>query len=127
MVCRKGVKLTVANGTILVEGPKGKLSRPVPPGISYDVAGDKVKVGRASDDKQSRSYHGLARSVLNSLVKGVSEGFTKTLVAIGVGYRMSVAGNKVNISVGFSHPVVFELPQGITAKVDDQQSLRFQG
>jgi large subunit ribosomal protein L6 len=123
----KGVKITVANGNILVEGPKGKLTRPVPPGISFEVAADKVKVMRASDEKQARAYHGLARSVLGNLVKGVAEGFSKTLVAVGVGYRMAVAGNKVNISVGFSHPVSFDLPQGVAAKVDDQTKLTLTG
>src|SRR5665213_2133342 len=123
----KGVKVTVSGPTILVEGPKGKLSRPIPPGITYEITADKIKVSRAKDDKQSRAFHGLARSILNSLVKGASEGFTKTLVAVGVGYRMSVAGNKVNINVGFSHPVSFDLPQGIAAKVDDQTKLTLSG
>lgn len=123
----KGVKLSVANGTVLVEGPKGKLSRPVPAGIKFEVAGDKVKVTRSADDKQSRAYHGLARAVLNNIIKGVSEGFSKTLVAVGVGYRMAVAGNKVNISAGFSHPVTFDLPQGVTAKVEEQTKLTLSG
>jgi large subunit ribosomal protein L6 len=123
----KGVKVSVSNGCILIEGPKGKLSRAVPPGISYEVGPDKVKVSRKDDEKQSRAFHGLARSVLSNLVKGVSEGFSKTILAQGVGYRMSVAGSKLNISVGFSHPVSFDLPQGVSAKVDDQTKLTLSG
>lgn len=123
----KNVKFTLSNGMALFEGPKGKISRPVPPGISIAVEGEKIKVTRNSDDKQTRSYHGLTRSLVSSMVKGVSEGFSRTLVAVGVGYRIAVAGNKVNLSLGFSHPVSFQLPQGITAKVDDQTKLTLTG
>ncbi|MBN8554064.1 MAG: 50S ribosomal protein L6 [Deltaproteobacteria bacterium] len=123
----KGVKITVANNQFLVEGPKGKLTRPLPAGISITVEQDKIKVARSDEAKQTKSSHGLVRSVLNSMVKGVSEGFTKNLVSVGVGYRMAVAGNKVNLSLGFSHPVSFQLPAGVTAKVDDQTKLSLSG
>lgn len=119
----KGIKITAGNGLLTVEGPKGKLSRSLPEGITVAIEGEKAKVSRADDMKTTKCSHGLIRSVLNSMVKGCSEGFTKTLVSVGVGYRMAVTGNKVNISVGFSHPVVFELPQGVTGKVEDQTKL----
>ncbi len=123
----KNVKFSVSNGMLLAEGPKGKITRPLPEGITVVVEGDKLKVNRANDTKQTKAYHGLARSVLAAMIKGVAEGFTRTLVAVGVGYRMSVAGNKVNISAGFSHPVVFELPQGVTGKVEEQTKLHLTG
>ncbi len=123
----KGVKITTANGVLLVEGPKGKLTRPMQEGISVTVEGEKIKVTRANDERQTRASHGLIRSTLNSMVKGVSEGFNRTLVSVGVGYRMAVQGNKLSISAGFSHPVVFELPKGVTGKVDDQTKLTLSG
>lgn len=123
----KGVKLTVANNTIQVEGPKGKLQRSLPAGISVSVEGDKIKVTRANDEIQTKASHGLVRSVLNSMVKGCAEGFTKVLQSVGVGYRMAIQGNKLTVSVGFSHPVVFDLPQGITGKVEEQTKLILSG
>ncbi len=123
----KGVKVSVSNGLILVEGPKGKLSRSLTPNIEVKVEGEKLFVTRKNDEIDTKTNHGLIRSLLNGMVKGVSEGFTKTLVSVGVGYRMAVAGNKVNLSVGFSHPVSYELPKGITAKVDDQTKLTLSG
>jgi large subunit ribosomal protein L6 len=119
----KGVKITVANNQFIVEGPKGKLTRPLPSGITVTVEGEKIQVTRADDAFQTKASHGLVRSVLNSMVKGVSQGFTKTLVSVGVGYRMAVAGNKVNLSVGFSHPVSYQLPAGVTAKAEEQTKL----
>ena len=94
----KGVKVTVTNNTVLAEGPKGKITRQLPAGIKLEVVQDKVKLSRGSEDKQTKASHGLARAVLNGMVKGVSEGFTKTLVAVGVGYRMSVQGTKLTVS-----------------------------
>lgn len=123
----KGVKVTVANNTFLVEGPKGKLQRSLPAGISIAVEGDKIKVSRANDEIQTKTSHGLVRSVLNSMVKGCAEGFTKVLQSVGVGYRMAIQGNKVTINVGFSHPVVYELPQGISGKVEEQTKLLLTG
>jgi large subunit ribosomal protein L6 len=123
----KGIKINVSNNTIQVEGPKGKLQRSLPAGITVAVEGEKIKVTRANDEIQTKASHGLIRSVLNSMVKGCSEGFTKVLQSVGVGYRMQIQGNKLTISVGFSHPVVFELPQGISGKVDEQTKLTLTG
>lgn len=119
----KGVKLNVSGRTINVEGPKGKLSRTMPEGITIQIEADKVKISRSGDDKPTRAAHGLVRALVANLVKGVSETFTRTLVSVGVGYRMALQGNKLNVSAGFSHPVVFDLPQGVTGKVEDQTKL----
>lgn len=124
---QKGVKITISGSSFLAEGPKGKLSRSVPEGIKIELKDDKLFVTRTSEDRQTRSYHGLTRSLIAAAVKGVSEGVSRTLVAVGVGYRLALAGNKLNISAGFSHPVSFDLPTGVSAKVDDQTKVTLSG
>jgi len=119
----KGVKISVNGKVVQVEGPKGKLSRSIPDGISITVEGEKIKIDRSSEDKPTRAAHGLVRAMVANLCKGVSENFTRTLVWVGVGYGVALQGNKVNVSAGFSHPVVFELPQGVSGKVEDQTKL----
>ncbi len=123
----KNVKISVQGSSFLVEGPKGKITRFLHPGIQFEVEGDKVSVKRANDERETRTFHGMTRSLLAAAVKGVSEGFAKTLVAVGVGYRMALSGSKLTLNVGFSHPVIFTLPQGITGKVDDQTKLTVSG
>ncbi|PIR22972.1 MAG: 50S ribosomal protein L6 [Deltaproteobacteria bacterium CG11_big_fil_rev_8_21_14_0_20_45_16] len=122
-----GVKVSVNAGTVLVEGPKGKLTKSLPTSIKVEVKDGKIHFERPNDEGQSRADHGLVRSVINNMVKGASQGFQRVLISVGVGYRMSVQGNKVNLSVGYSHPVVFELPQGVTAQVQDQTKLTLSG
>lgn len=122
-----GVKITSQNGLVSVEGPKGKLSRQMPTDIKVEIGADEVTFVRSNDEKQCRANHGLVRSLVNNMVTGCSVGFEKKLVSVGVGYRMQVQGTKVNLSLGFSHPVVFDLPQGITAKIEDQTKLNLSG
>lgn len=122
-----GVKIQVQAGKISVEGPKGKVAKELPSSIEVKVEGDAVHFKRSSDDKQTRSDHGLVRSVVNNMITGASQGISKTLISVGVGYRMNVQGNKVNISAGFSHPVSFDLPTGVTAQVADQTKLTLTG
>ena len=119
----QGVKINVSGLTVTVEGPKGKLTRTFPEGVSIKVEDNKVHVSRSADDGPTKAKHGLVRSLLSNMVKGVSEGFSKTLISIGVGYRMAVQGNKVNITAGFSHPVSYDLPKGMTGKVAEQTKL----
>jgi large subunit ribosomal protein L6 len=123
----KGVKVSLTGTLLSAEGPKGKLVRNVPAGIVLKVEGEKAVVSRTDDLKPTRAAHGLVRSLLNGMVKGVSEGFSKTLVSVGVGYRMALTGNKLNISAGLSHPVVFSLPTGVQGKVEDQTRLVLTG
>lgn len=122
-----GVKVSSQPGLINIEGPKGKLSRSVPKSIEIKVEGDSINFIRPDNEKQHRADHGLVRSLVNNMITGVSTGFNKCLQSVGVGYRMNVQGNKVNLNVGYSHPVQFELPAGITAKVDDQTKLTLTG
>lgn len=114
----KGVALTVNKDGVVVKGPKGELKRGVPGGVSVKLSGQEVIVERADDSRDNRAKHGMVRAILANMVKGVSEGFERKLEINGVGYRAEVSGQKLNMALGFSHPVTFELPKGISAKVD---------
>jgi large subunit ribosomal protein L6 len=114
----KGVQLTVKEGSLAVKGPKGELKRLLPPHVSVTTDAAGATVARDSDSKEARSCHGLARALINNMVQGVTSGFERKLEVNGVGYRFEVAGDKLTMALGFSHPVVFQLPKGITAKVD---------
>jgi large subunit ribosomal protein L6 len=114
----KGVNITVGGGSVAVKGPKGELKRGVPDGVTVKAAGAELTVARADDSRENRAKHGMMRATIANMVKGVSEGFERRLEINGVGYRAEVAGQKLNMALGFSHPVVFELPKGISAKVD---------
>ena len=113
-----GVDVTIGTGQISVKGPKGTLSRPVPEPITVRQEEDTLFVERPDDLRESRSRHGLVRALVNNMVVGVTNGFTKELEIIGVGYRATAAGpNKLDLALGFSHPVAFEAPEGITFEV----------
>jgi len=112
----KGVKFSFTNGTALIEGPKGKLSLPVPSSITLELKDDKIFVDRKSNDKQSRANHGTIRSRLIGMIIGVSEGHKKKLEIHGLGLRAQVQGQKITFSLGFSHPVVVEVPAEIKIK-----------
>ena len=114
----KGVNITVGKDNVAVKGPKGELKRAVPGGVSVALNGGELTVARADDSNENRAKHGMMRALLANMVKGVTDGFERKLEINGVGYRADVAGQKLNMALGFSHPVVFELPKGIGAKVD---------
>jgi large subunit ribosomal protein L6 len=116
----KDVKVQVQERSIQVQGPKGKLESPVPPGISFSLQGAELTCKRSGDDRQQRALHGLARALAQNAVKGVSEGFSKELDIVGVGYKAAVEGSKVVFALGFSHPVEFKIPEGIKIAVDKQ-------
>lgn len=113
-----GVKPVIQAGEFRVEGPKGKLSMPIPEGIDVVLEDGKLMTHRKEDTARARAMHGLARSLVNNLVTGVSEGFQKTLLIQGVGYRAQAKGKTLGLTLGFSHPVDFPLPEGVTAKVE---------
>jgi large subunit ribosomal protein L6 len=113
-----GVEVSVGASEIQVKGPKGTLSTPADPAVAYKIEDGKVYVSRVDDSRQSRGQHGLRRTLLANCVDGVTKGFTKTLEVIGVGYKVSVQGKKVVLAVGYSHPVEFDLPAGLEAKVE---------
>jgi large subunit ribosomal protein L6 len=109
-----GVEVTVGDGTVTVKGPKGTLSREVPGEITIRQDGDQLLVERPNDERQNRALHGMFRSLVNNMVVGVTEGFRKDLEIVGVGYRAAASGpRKLDMALGFSHPVVVEAPEGI--------------
>ncbi len=122
-----GVKVTVAEGALEVKGPKGSLKSMVPDGITFEVADGKLQANRASDSKKHRALHGLARSLAANAVKGVTEGFKKELEIVGIGYRAELRGNAVVFSLGYSHPIEFPIPSGISITVEKQTRLLISG
>jgi large subunit ribosomal protein L6 len=122
-----GVKVSLADQTLKVEGPKGKLQQNVPAGITLKVEGNQAQVIRPDDERRSKAYHGLVRSLLANMVDGVSKLFEKELHIEGVGYRAAVAGKKLNLTLGYSHPVEFDIPEGITIVVDAQTEIKVTG
>jgi len=123
----KGVTVKESSGTVSVEGPKGKAQHSLPPRITVAVADGTVTVSREGDDRKTRSLHGLTRKLISNSVVGLSTGFTKTLEIVGVGYRAEVKGRAVQFSLGYSHPIVYQLPPGIDAKVDRQVVVTLEG
>ena len=113
-----GVDVTIGAGTVTVKGPQGSLSRSVPEPITLRQEDGQVLVERPNDERQNRALHGLVRSLVNNMVVGVSSGFTKELEIVGVGYRAAAAGpTKIDLALGFSHPVSVEAPEGVTFEV----------
>jgi len=123
----KGVVVTISDSVLTVKGPKGTLQRPVPQSIDVEIGKETVQFKRRDDSKEARSTHGLVRALVHNMVKGVSEGFTKGLEIQGTGYRAEVQGNNLNLSLGYSHPIQFALPDGIKAGVDRSNVVRLEG
>ncbi|HMT55862.1 MAG TPA: 50S ribosomal protein L6, partial [Candidatus Saccharibacteria bacterium] len=113
-----GVTITVDDAFITVKGPKGELQQFLMPGISVAVEENEIKVTRETDEREHRSKHGLMRTLISNMVEGVTKGFSKKLEINGVGYRVALAGTSLKMSLGFSHEVVYALPQGIQATVE---------
>ena len=113
-----GVTITVDPDTITVAGSKGTLKQFTMPGVTVTQEGDQIVVTRENDEPKNRAKHGLMRSLVANMVTGVSTGFTKQLEINGVGYRVALAGNALKMNLGFSHEVVYTLPVGVTAKVE---------
>jgi len=122
-----GVKITSKENVFQFEGPKGKLSQAIPNGVKAKVEGDHVVVTRDDSVEGAAALHGLVRSLLANCVHGVHSGYTKGLEINGVGYRAAVQGQVLNLTLGFSHPVVFNLPAGITAKVEANTKISLSG
>ena len=114
----KGVEVTLGKMSIEVKGPKGALTTPVHEKVVYEKADDAVVVTRKDNTRLARAQHGLRRTLLANMIEGVTKGFSKTLEVVGVGYKVSVQGSTVVLTVGFSHPVNFALPKGVEAKAD---------
>ena len=123
-----GVTVEVAeNNKVTVKGPKGTLERVLPAEMTIEVEGGEVKVSRPNDLKREKSMHGLTRTLIHNMVVGVSEGFTKTLEINGVGYRAAKEGNKLTLSLGYSHPVIMIDPEGIESVCETANEIVIKG
>ena len=121
------VKVAVAGQKVSVEGPKGKLSMELHRRTSMKVEGDKITVTREGDDAEAKAMHGLSRALVNNMVKGVSEGFVKRLGIQGVGFKAAVQGKNVNLSLGYSHPLMYPIPDQIKVTVEENTKLTIEG
>lgn len=122
-----GVEVTIKDAVVTVKGPKGTLSRQVYDRMIVNIEDNIITVDRPSDNKEDRSMHGTTRTIIANMINGVSEGFSKTLELVGVGYRANLTGNKVVLNVGFSHPVEIEPEQGIDFEVPSNTKIIIKG
>ena len=123
----KGVTINVTADAVEVQGPKGKLRQPFPPGITFAVEDGHLLAKTLRDDRELGKFHGLARSLAANAVQGVTQGFTRELDIVGIGYRAEVKGRQVVFALGYSHPIVFDIPQGIDIAVDKQTHVTVTG
>jgi len=114
----KDVKVQIGAESLQIQGPKGKLTTPVPPGISFKLEDGELAASRQNDERQQRAFHGLARALASNAVKGVTEGFSRELDIVGVGYKAAMEGKKLVLNLGYSHQVFYPVPEGITIAVD---------
>lgn len=121
------VKASIQEGQVQVEGPQGKLFLSLPKGVSVLVEGNQISVNRENDERVAKANHGLARALIANMVKGVSEGFKRELDINGVGYRAEVKGNHLQLTLGYSHPVLYPIPTGIKVTVDKQTHISLLG
>jgi large subunit ribosomal protein L6 len=122
-----GVTVQVSNGSVRAEGPRGKLSQPVPTGLSAAVDANTLVISRDSDDRRARALHGLTRALAANMVAGVKNGFERKLEIVGIGYRAQMQGKAIQLALGYSHPIIFALPEGITAEIDRQTAITLRG
>lgn len=123
----KGVTITNKDGAIVVKGPKGELSATVHPDITIDVNQSEVLVTRHADDGAHRALHGLWRALIQNMVNGVTQGYARKLEIVGVGYRAEMRGKKLQLMLGYSHPILFGPPEGVTIEAPTQTSVLVSG
>jgi len=122
-----GVQIALAGAKLSVKGPKGSLEHEMHPLVKVTQEGSQLKFKRTNDSTLARAVSGTTRALVNNMVNGVTRGFEKKLTIIGVGYRAAVQGKKLNLTLGYSHPIVFEIPNGITIEAPDQTNLVVKG
>lgn len=122
-----GVTCELQGNTLTVKGPKGTLTRTFHPDMRIIIEGKTIRVERSSDKREHKALHGLTRVLINNMIIGVTQGYQKTLLIEGVGYRASLQGKNLNLALGYSHPISVEPPPGITFVVDNPQTIRVQG
>jgi large subunit ribosomal protein L6 len=127
IVVPQGVKVQIDDGTIRAEGPKGKLSQPVPSGLTATLENDRLVIAREGDDRNVRAIHGLTRALVANMVHGVKDGFERKLEIVGIGYRAQLQGRNIQLALGYSHPIIFPLPETITADIERQVSITLRG
>lgn len=127
IVMPQGTKLEVKDNEVLVTGPKGALKRPLLERLQVNIDGSTVTVTRESEEKRIKGFHGLMRTLISNMVEGVDKGFERKLEIIGIGYRAEVQGNNVVFYLGYSHPITFALPTGISAQIEKQTLLTIRG
>ncbi|MBV8774317.1 MAG: 50S ribosomal protein L6 [Deltaproteobacteria bacterium] len=120
IVLEKGVQAVLRDGILSIDGPKGKLQTRVAPGYGFEIGTDRIEVKRPGDSQDQRAIHGLMRKLVANMAEGVSKGFTRVLEINGVGYRAEAKGSNINLTLGYSHPIVYQLPPGVSARVDRQ-------
>lgn len=123
----QGVKVSFQAPNLDVQGKGGTLKRAFPASIKVEVKGDEVHVVNTSSEASKKALHGLSRTLISNMIFGVTQGYTKELELQGVGYRAQVQGNKISMTVGFSHPVEFPLPQGVTAQIEANTKITLKG
>ena len=122
-----GVSVEQGAGEVRVSGPKGKLAAALPPSVVMEIGEGRIRFSRRDDRKPSRAFHGLARAMVANMVRGVTQGFVRELQIEGVGYRAEASGRKLTLSLGFSHPVVLEVPEGLAVSVEGQNRIKIEG
>ena len=122
-----GIEVKLAPGKLSVKGPKGALEHALHPLVSVRQDGNLLKFERSNDSSLARAVSGTTRALVNNMVTGVSKGFEKRLTIVGVGYRAQVAGKKLNLTLGYSHPIVYDIPAGIAIEAPDQTNLVVRG
>lgn len=128
IVIPKGVKVNIDSDIVKVEGPKGILVQPLSKKLNIDISNGEIKVTRKiEDDKETNMMHGLTRSLIANMVKGVVDGFQKSLEIVGVGYKADVQGGTINLILGYSHPIKYDLPKGVTATIEKQTNITLKG
>ena len=123
----KGVTIKADATGVEVKGPKGQMKQALPPGITAAIEDGNVVTKKESEDPQLRKFHGLARSLVNNAVLGVTEGWKKELDIVGVGYRAELKGQQIHLALGYSHPIVFDVPKGIEVAIDKQTHITVTG
>lgn len=123
----KGAKVAIDGDLFTAEGPKGKVSERILPECQVEVADGEVRISRNSDAKPARAKHGLQRALLSNAVVGVTDGFSKSLEIVGVGYRGEVKGKEIHFALGYSHPIVYPIPDGIAVEIDKNNKITVSG
>jgi len=122
-----GVKVQVEGSVVRAEGPKGKLTQPLSTGMTATLDGKVLVITRGDDSRTARALHGLTRSLVANMVNGVKTGYERKLEISGIGYRAQLQGKNIQLALGYSHPVIFPLPEGITAEIEKQVSVTLRG